>query len=103
MNPAGKYYPWKAYLNTLLSFNSEAKNTWLMQQGWYEDFIEKFQYPELDPSNLNFMQRRQLFLSEDGAEFTTDLVTLIGRLHIDIGKIRKRGFFLGSFPLSIYS
>ena len=61
-----------------------------MQQGWYEDFIEKFQFPELDPSNLNFMQRRQLFLSEDGAEFTTDLVTLIGRLHIDIGKISKK-------------
>lgn len=34
VNPSSKYYPWKAYLNTLLSFNSEAKSTWLMQQGW---------------------------------------------------------------------
>ena len=51
----------------------------------YEDFDFAYQLPDLDISNLNFMARRELFLSEDKREFTTNLVTLNGRLNIDLG------------------
>ena len=59
-----------------------------MQQGWYEDEFEKYQYPYLDTGNKNFMKRRSLFLTDDGAEFSLNLVTFTGRLHLDIGTKR---------------
>ena len=34
LNSASKYYPWKAYLTSLLSYNTEAKSTWMNEHGW---------------------------------------------------------------------
>ena len=51
----------------------------------YEDTDGKFQLPDLDVSNLNFLKRRDLFLTEDKTEFSTKLVGFNGRLHLDVG------------------
>ena len=34
VNTSEKYYPWKSYVSSLLSYNSEAKSTWMTEFGW---------------------------------------------------------------------
>ena len=34
VNTSDKYYPWKSYVSSLLSYNSEAKSTWMTEFGW---------------------------------------------------------------------
>ena len=34
INNSNKYYPWKSYITNLLSYNSEAKASWMQEFGW---------------------------------------------------------------------
>ena len=34
INVASKYYPWKSYLTNLLSYDGEAKASWMTEFGW---------------------------------------------------------------------
>lgn len=72
-------YPYKSYLETLLSYGSEAKATHKTCEGWYHDEGADWDIinPEADTTNEGFLKRHALIAKSRRFE-------LIGRLHIDI-------------------
>ena len=66
-------YAYRAYFDNLLNYNSDAKNTWLKFEGFYQDTAGLFD----DATNAGLLARKALFL--DGAK-----VHLTTRLHTDI-------------------
>lgn len=65
---SGRYYPYKCYLQTLLSFNSSQKGAFLQQMGWYPDSSSTNVTPS--PKNTGFLVRAANF--RNGRELTTD-------------------------------
>lgn len=51
---SSKYYPYKSYISTVLSYPSTCKNTWLATQGWHEVIM-----------NDGFIKRSNLYLIEN--------------------------------------
>ena len=79
ITPSVNTYPYKAYLETLLSYGSDAKDAQLSSELWWEDHGKM---NETDPykdiiSNYGF-KNRALFISE------SKTVELMGRLHCDL-------------------
>ena len=93
------YYPYKAYIENLLGFNKEAKNTLLSGDGWYKDNFDfeclslkntpatgTFGSPGFvaaTTKNINsgFVKRNNLL--------TNKSVQLCGNLHLDVSSIDK--------------
>ena len=74
-------YPYRAYLETLLSYGADAKKTHLTASLFYKDTAGKMDEPDPTKTGNNVNQglkKRATFTSESG------IVDLIGRLHGDI-------------------
>lgn len=69
------YYAYRAYLQTLLSYDSDAKENHLMAEGWYEDTAG---HMTTSSNNKGHASRVEKF-SEVGA-----VVHVVGRIHTDI-------------------
>ncbi len=94
-NSNGNYH-YKAYFENLLSFNSEAKKTFLRNEGWVDDTPGAFdEHASVQtgsgtstspfiPSKLNngYIKRREMFLQGKTVE-------LCGRIHSDVFNINK--------------
>lgn len=73
-------YHYRAYLESLLSYGSDAKKSQLTCAGYYRDVAGKFE--ELDPTaataaNTGAKKRHRLFAGNK-------IVDLVGRLHVDL-------------------
>ena len=72
-------YPYRAYLETLLSYGQEAKKSQLQSSLWYVDDPGKF--GKVDPTaadtNSSFKTRARLAAK-------SDVVDMFGRLHLDL-------------------
>ena len=73
-------YPYRAFIETLLSYGSDAKSTQMTNQLWYKDKASRMHATELaagpDP-NPGFVTRRE-YISN------SRVVDMIGRLHVDM-------------------
>jgi len=79
ISPSVNTYPYKAYLETLLSYGSDAKKSQLGAELWYADSTDM---NEINPhndtdSNQGFVRRGKLTSSSSAVE-------IMGRLHCDI-------------------
>ena len=80
----GNNYAYRAYLQDLLDYNDDCKQTHLSAQGWDSDHVGKFE----SPLNPGYVNRRARFLRYDKRNgdtlnrppFREDAVTFIGRL-----------------------
>lgn len=68
-------YPYRAYLETVLSYGADAKKTYLQSQGFYKD--EAGHMDTVSNNNKGYRARREL--AQGGK-----LVELKGRLHLDM-------------------
>jgi len=77
------FYPYKAYLGALLTFDSEVKNSTLQMQGWANDKARN-----MGPvaANSGFVIRGQFLREDDVASnaFRADGCTLIGKLYHEL-------------------
>ena len=70
-------YPFRAYVDTLLSYGAEAKTTQLTSQLWYKDTAGHMDATTADGGNTGMVERRR-HISE------SRLVEMMGRLHVDL-------------------
>ena len=77
---ASNSYPYRSYIETLLSYGFDAKSTQLTNQLWYKDKASRMHASELaagpDP-NPGFVTRRDYIAG-------SRVVDMIGRLHVDM-------------------
>ena len=72
-------YPYRAYIETLLSYNKEAQETQLQSEMWYKDTAGKMDAKKCVAETTN------KGLSDRATVFTTGTeVEMLGRLHADI-------------------
>ena len=67
-------YPYRAYIENLLNFSRQSKDTWMYSMGWADDSAGEF---DAD-SNEGIENRRKSIINKRTAEYK-------GRLHLDIG------------------
>ncbi len=91
-DPTGKWYPYKSYLEILLSYGRSTKKGRLSANGWYKDTANKFEnFPAItsnnitnDSANEGYKARRDKLSLSKWAYFTinlhTDLTTLTRNL-----------------------
>ncbi len=94
---SNNYYHYKSYFENLLSYGTDAKRTFLENEGWLEDTPKNFEQTALAPItdnddaadsilaaelNEGFIKRRQRFKDQQTVE-------LSGRIHSDIFNINK--------------
>ena len=85
---SNSYYHYKAYLENLLSYGSEAKKTFLTNEGWLDDTTSLFDVSaltvesEITAINQGLIDRRVKFKKEN-------VVELCGRIHSDVFSINK--------------
>jgi hypothetical protein len=95
----GNFYPYKAYIENLLGFNKEAKETLLRGDGWYKDEFDfeclalkntqasgvegSETYVAATTKNINpgFVKRNNILSNKS--------VQLCGNLHLDVSSIDK--------------
>ena len=82
-------YPYRAYLSKVLSYPTQAKNTWMQSEGWYEEHTPFFEPSTYKQKNKGFRQRRELFMikknnEEDPTEFTAEYIPMFGRIYSDL-------------------
>ena len=75
ISPSTNTYPYRAYLETLLSYGGEAKRGHLTSALWYKDTAGKFDV--LEDTNIGFKKRQEL------AKLSGS-VDMMGRLHSDL-------------------
>ena len=80
VTPSTNTYPYRAYIETALSYGADAKETQLTSQLWYKDTAGRMDSVALaddDTSNVGFKNRRN---------YTTRsrVVEMMGRLHVDM-------------------
>ena len=74
VTPSMNTYPYRAYLETLLSYGPAAKESYLSAALWYKDSAE---YMEDQSSNEGFLKRQNWTMG-------SKQVTLLGRPHLDL-------------------
>jgi hypothetical protein len=76
-------YPYKAYLGTLLTFDSEVKNSTLQMQGWAND---KARTMGPEATNSGFIMRSQFLRVDDVLtnDFRAEGCTFIGKLYHEL-------------------
>ena len=72
---ASNAYPYRAYLETLLSFGEEAKKSQLSCSFWYGDTASRFD--SLTNANKGFQKRKELAAGSKELD-------MIGKLHLDL-------------------
>lgn len=80
VTPSINTYPYRSYLETLLSYGEGAKQGQLTMQGWHQDTSGEFDNITLQPENNKnegFKARKKIIAQRGPAEF-------LGRLHCDI-------------------
>ena len=69
-------YPFRAYVETLLSYGAEAKKTQLTRQLWYKDTAGHTDATQENGGNAGLARRRYIVGSR--------VVEMMGRLHVDL-------------------
>ena len=95
-------YPFRAYVDTLLSYGAEAKTTQLTSQLWYKDTAGHMDATTADGGNTGLVERRR-HISE------SRVVEMMGRLYVDL--FLQGGYefgleiesVLGKFEKTIYN
>ena len=78
ITPSTNTYPYRAYLEKLLSYGSAGKETQMSMEGWFKDDANKFANTTVDGNgNKGFKARHDLIAQRASVEFT-------GRLHCDL-------------------
>ena len=77
VTPSSNTYPFRAYVDTVLSYGDEAKNTQLTSQLWYKDTAGHMDATNLDVGNTGLDERRR-YIAE------SRIVEMMGRLHVDL-------------------
>ena len=83
-------YHYQANMEVGLSYNANAKNTWLQSSLYYEDTARKFN--ELNNTNLGYQKRKNHFAKSRGVE-------LISRLHL--GFFNQQKLLLDNVPMKL--
>ena len=76
VTPSSNTYPFRAYVDTLLSYGDEAKNIQLTSKLWYKDTAGHMDATNVDGGNTGLVERRR-FIAE------SPIVEMMGRLHVD--------------------
>ena len=90
INPRDQKYAYRAYLSKLLSYNNDAKQTWLQAEGWYEDELLKYHPPNFDALSYGTLERRFLFMkgrdgdAKSATTFDNTYVKMYGRVYSDL-------------------
>ena len=95
---SNSYYHYKAYFENLLSYGSEAKRTFLANEGWLDDTASNFDTSVLTKEgdnkiNQGMVDRRIRFKS-------INIVELCGKIHSDIFNINK--YLLNNVNLELF-
>ena len=77
VTPSSNTYPFRAYVDTVLSYGAEAKNTQLSSQLWYKDTAGHMDATTVDGGNTGLIER-QRHIAE------SRIVEMMGRLHVDL-------------------
>ena len=77
VTPSSNTYPFRAYVDTVLSYGPEAKNTQLTSQLWYKDTAGHMAATTVDGGNTGLVGRRR-YIAE------SRIVEMTGRLHVDL-------------------
>ena len=77
VTPSSNTYPFRAYVDTVLSYGDEANNTQLTSQLWYKDTAGHMDATTADGGNTGLVERRR-HISE------SRVVEMMGRLHVDL-------------------
>ena len=70
-------YPFRAYVETLLSYGAEAKKTQLTSQLWYKDSAGHMDATQENGGNAGLVERRRHIAG-------SRVVEMMGRLHVDL-------------------
>ena len=77
MTPSSNTYPFRAYVETVLSYGAEAKNIELTSQLWYKDTAGHMDTTTVDGGNTGLVERRSYIAK-------SRVVEMMGRLHVDL-------------------
>ena len=77
VTPSSNTYPFRAYVDTVLSYGDEVKNTQLTSQLWYKDTTGHMDATHVDGGNTGLVERRR-YIAE------SRIVEMMGRLHVDL-------------------
>ena len=77
VTPSSNTYPFRTYVDTVLSYGAEAKNTKLTSQLWYKDTAGHMDVTTVDGGNTGLIER-QRHVAE------SRIVEMMGRLHVDL-------------------
>ena len=77
VTPSSNTYPFRAYVDTVLSYGDEAKNTQLISQLWYKDTAGHMDAKNVDGGNTGLDERRR-YIAE------SRIVEVMGRLHVNL-------------------
>ena len=77
VTPSSNTYPFRALVDTVLSYGDEAKNTQLTSQLWYKDTAGHMDATTVDDGNTGLVERRR-YIAE------SRVVEMMGRLHVDL-------------------
>ena len=77
VTPSLNTYPFRAYVDTVLSYGAEANNTQLTSQLWYKDTAGHMDATTVDGGNTGLIERRR-HIAE------SRIVEMMGRLHVDL-------------------
>ena len=73
VTPSSNTYPFRSYVETLLSYGAEAKKTQLTSQLWYKDTVGQMEGTTVNAGNLGLVERGR-YLAESG------VVDMMGRI-----------------------
>ena len=77
VTPSSNTYPFRSYVETLLSYGAEAKQTQLTSQLWYKDTAGHMEGTTVNGGNQGLVKRGR-YLAE------SRVVDMMGRLHVDL-------------------
>ena len=77
VTPSSNTYPFRAYVETLLSYGAEAKKTQLTSQLWYKDTAGHMDATQANGGNAGLIERRRHIVG-------SRVVEMMGRLHVDL-------------------
>ena len=77
VTPSSNTYPFRAYVETLLSYGAEAKKTQLTSQLWYKDTAGHMEATQGNAGNAGLVERRRHIAG-------SRVVEMMGRLHVDL-------------------
>ena len=75
ITPSTNTYPYRSYIETLLTYGPAAKESQLTQSLWYQDTAGHME--DKDSSNIGFKQRKKWTLNSKQVE-------MLGKLHLDL-------------------